>query len=196
MLSRGSARAAAVAAVVGLLFLSGCIFGPDDKGETPPRVPDYRSLTDKENVVHNLLESYEWCDIERYEELLHADYVWHNRADDVVEGKVPAAFYTRDQDIASTGNLFKARLGTHPDPAVAVKTLRLAISAASWLEVSEIEGVPCGDCWETTRPYEIMADTETMTLYATGLVKLTVVPVTDGGTKLYKLRRADDIHTD
>lgn len=186
-------RCALAAALAAASLLSGCIFGPEDKGETPPRVPEYRSLTDKENVVHNLLESYEWCNIERYEELLHADYVWHNRADDVIEGKVPTAFYTRDQDIASTGNLFKARLGTHPDSMVVVKRLKLKILSAPWQDVAELGGVPCGDCWETTRPYEIMVETPAMTIVATGLVRLVVVPVADGTAKLYKLRRADDL---
>lgn len=190
MRSAESARAAALAAA---FLLAGCIFGPDDGDKPKEPTPDFRPLTDKENVVHNLLESYEWADIEKYVDLMHADYVWRNRDDDIIEGKVPSEFYTREQDSASTHNLFKARLGTHPDPMVVAKTLRLAIHPAAWQEVAELFGDPCEDCWETARLYEIIVEMETKTLYATGTVKFVVVPVAEGGATHYKLRRADDL---
>jgi hypothetical protein len=195
MLSRGSARAAAVAAGVGLLFLSSCILGTDEDDKPKEPAPDYRDLTDKDNVIRNLLESYKWCDIEEYERLLHPDYVWFNQERHVVTGGLPE-YFTRDEDLASTGNLFKAKLGTHPDPLVKVNALNLVIQTGAWQRITEIDGSPCGDCWETTRLYEIAVVSPTTTLYANDYVKFVVVPVVEGGNTLYKLRRADDIHTD
>ncbi|RJR29747.1 MAG: hypothetical protein C4574_03120 [Candidatus Latescibacterota bacterium] len=195
MLSRGSARAAAVAAALGLFFLSGCILGTDEDDKPKEPTPDYRPLTDKDNVIHNLIESYKWCDIEEYEKLLHPDYVWRNQERDVVMGGLPE-YFTRDEDLASTGNLFKAKSGTHPDPLVIVNALNLVIQAGAWQGITEIDGSPCEDCWETTRLYEIAVVSPAMTLYADDYVKFVVVPVTEGGKTLYKIRRADDIHAD
>ena len=192
MLSRRCARAAAIAAAAGLCLFSGCIFGTDDDDKPKEPTPDYRALTDKDNVIHNLLESYTWCDIEEYERLLHPDYVWRNQERHVVMGELPE-YFTRDEDLSSTGNLFKAKLGTHPDPLVKVNALNLAIQTGAWQHITEIDGSPCEDCWETTRLYEIAVVSPTWTLYANDYVKFVVVPVMEGGNTLYKIRRADDI---
>ncbi len=142
------ARGAALFVAAGLFLFSGCIFGTDDESEPKEPVPDYRPLTDKENVIHNLVESYKWADIEEYTELLHPDYVWFNQPEDVILRGLPE-FYTREQDSAMTGGLFSAKLGTHEDPLAEIESLTLTISSGGWLDVTELNGDPCEDCWET-----------------------------------------------
>jgi hypothetical protein len=195
MFARVKLRGTGVFALAILLALSGCIFGPDDKDATPKEpTPDFRALTDKENVIHNLVESYRWADIEHYAELLHADYIWYNQDKDVQGGLPP--FYTRAEDIGMTSNMFMAKGGTHPDPTKKIERMKLEIADGEWQQLPEIGGEPCSDCWETTRPYmlEIVMDEGNMTLIATALVKFAVVPVAVGEETLYKIYGAHDLN--
>ncbi len=179
--------------LLSLLAVSGCILSPEEDPTPPDPTDNFKPLTDKENVMYNLVQSYKFTDIEKYQELLHPDYIWRNQETDVTEGKVPSEFYTRDQDIQGTLGLFKAKQGTHQDPSAVVDALELTIQPGSWQQITEVDGSPCEDCWETSRIYEINVVTPTKTYYGNDLVKFIVVSVTEGGKTLYKLRRGDDI---
>jgi hypothetical protein len=179
--------------LLSLLAVSGCILSPEKDPDPPDPTDNFKPLTTKENVLYNLVQSYKFADIEKYQELLHLDYIWRNQDSDIAAGKVPSEFFTRDQDIQGTHGLFKAFLGTHPDPSVEVDGIELTIQPGAWQEITEVDGSPCEDCWETSRIYEITVRTPTKTWYGNDLVKFIVVPVDQNGQKLYKLRRGDDI---
>lgn len=191
---RSRSLAALVFFAAASLF-SGCLFGPDDK-ETPDAPPDvvYKPLTDKNNVIDNLVTSYNDANIDEYTKLIHDDYIWCNQLEDVVMHGAEE-FVLRDEDLARTGNMFAARKGTHPDAQLHLAKLQLELYPGSWTQITEIGGVPCADCWTTTREYYLTLVTKSgdMTYNASDLVKLWVVSVMEGDTKLYKLRRVDDI---
>ncbi|MGD1048957.1 MAG: hypothetical protein ABR899_09460, partial [Candidatus Krumholzibacteriaceae bacterium] len=96
-------RAAAFAAAVTVLFVLGCLNSATEPKVTKPRYP---ATTNKDIVVSNLVLSYKDHNIDQYTKLLHLDYIWYNQNADVLRGA--PAFYTRDQDIAQTRNLFLA----------------------------------------------------------------------------------------
>jgi len=172
---------------------SGCILSPEDD-KIPPKVDDvYGDLTSKDHVITNLVKSYNEANIDEYTKIIHDDYIWYNQAKDVAGGA--EEFVLRDEDVASTGNLFQAKNGTYPDPSKLVDKLELKLYTGSWESISEFEGSPCEDCWQTTREYYITVQMNggDLTYIGNDLVKLTVVPVTVGDKKLYKLRRMDDI---
>jgi hypothetical protein len=172
----------------------GCLFGPD-KDKAPPPANDFKPLTDKENVIYNLVLSYDRADIAHYNELLHADYLWYMQPRDIM--MVHDTFWTRAQDLSATENLFQSTRGQNSDPQWNVTKLQLDIKSASWsLYPDSIPGCPypCTDCWQTTREYYVTVGTEGGdTFIANDLVLFVVVPVEAGGKTLYKLWRAEDI---
>ena len=187
-------RVAALALAACMVFAFGCIFGNDDDDNKPTPVPDFKALTDKENVIYNLVQSYAKADVAHYAELLHEDYTWYFNPSDVTMGGLDT-FWTRAQDLAATTNMFSAAKGQAADPDMNITTLELTIASASWAVVDSLDGNPCDDCWETTREYllTLVMHAGEETYISNGLVAFIVVPVDDGGTKLYKLRRTDDL---
>lgn len=185
-------RLAAFTVAATVLLVLGCSDNSTEPKITKPRYPE---ATTKDIVISNFLLSYKDHNIAEFEKLLHADYVWYNEAMDVLGHGLPAS-YTRDQDIAHTRNLF---LAANHDSSVAtnrwVDRLDLSIASAPWKQDSTLEGSPCEDCWETTREYYLVVELSggALTYIANDLVTLYVVPITENGTKLYYLRRADDI---
>ncbi len=170
----------------------GCILSPTEEPPKPHPSTNYKDLTNKEDVVTNLVQSYKDHNIDRFTELLHPDYLWYNQDADVANGA--KEFNTRDEDIAMTHNLFLAADHHNPNPDKQVDRLDLSITSAPWTQITELEGNPCEDCWQSTREYYITVELTggTTTLIGNDLVNLTVVPITKDGTKHYYLRRADD----
>lgn len=187
-------RATLLLPLLSILAASGCILSPGGGDEPPPPVVTYKPLTDKENLIYNLQQTYADCNISEYQKLLHQDYIWYNQAEDVQNGKDP--FYTRAQDVTYQQNMFAAKLGTYPDPTKAIDVLKLTIDAASWQELTDIGGVPCTDCWMTTRPYhlELHIPSQDLTYLGNDLIAFYVVAVTANNRKEYRIYRMDDIN--
>ncbi|HVO76500.1 MAG TPA: hypothetical protein VMT60_00810, partial [Candidatus Bathyarchaeia archaeon] len=103
-------------------------------------------------------------------------------------------FNTRDQDIALTNGLFLAADHRSPDPNKQVDRLDVSLAFAPWTQITELEGSPCEDCWQSTREYYITVELTggTTTYIGNDLVTMTVVPITKSGVKHYYLRRMDD----
>ena len=192
-MKRSFMRRIVVAAALGcLLFAAAC---SDSDPVSPKTEAKFKQLTDKENLIYNLMQSYKYCNIEEYTKLLHTDYIWTNQEQDVIQLGMPV-FYSRDTDIEKTGNMFKAKLGVHPDPSMKLDRLNLTIiSAGSWQQVAEFGGEPCEDCWETTRNYslELHFTASDMFLISYDLVRFTVAGVQANGRTEYRILRADDI---
>ena len=47
-----------VLAVFALIGYSGCILSPDEEAPVTPPAATYKSLTDKENIIYNLVQCY------------------------------------------------------------------------------------------------------------------------------------------
>ena len=195
-MSRSNMRMALwIVTVLVLAVQFGCILSPD-KGPCdncgPPDTNQFRPLTDKENVIYNLVLSYKVADIQRYDDLLHPDFVWHNQKDPASPNLEEQ--WSRPEDFRRTSNMFKATRRAYSDPDLNLDRLELDIKAAAWEPVDSVGGAPCTDCWQTTREYYITAVTEGGDTYiGNDLSLFIVVPVDKDGTKIYQLWRQDDM---
>jgi hypothetical protein len=182
----------ALALVLVSILAAGCIFGPEEEKVERDK-PQWKPLTDTENVLYNLALAHNTADIDCFLALLHPDYAFYLDARDVE--KLGKGCYTRGEDSAMTARMFLAAKGQHPDPLKNITRLELKISDGTWTPVAELNGNPCDDCWETMREYHLMLEMQggAMTLYADQTMMFTVVPVVQGDTKIYQLLRCDDI---
>ena len=182
--------------VCALAFSNGCIFSPET-GPVGPTLPpaESKDLTQKEDPIFNLILAYNNADIAQYEKLLHPQYTFYNQDKDVLTGM--DKFRTREWDMSSTRNMFLATRGQCPEPTLNLDVLKLEMGDGSWMMADTVPGLPtpCVDCWTTMRRY-------TVSLMLTGgingwngddVVQIIVVPVDEGGKRLYKIYRMDDI---
>jgi hypothetical protein len=188
MKSRTVRRIAAPLALAAVaLLVLGCSDDATQPNVTPK--PRYPEATTKEIVISNFLKSYEDRNIEQFAKLLHPDYIWYNQP-----GLTPE-FYTRSEDIEKTGNMFSAALHTYPNSALWLDKLELKLNDGVWTQIVEYDGSACDDCWETTRDYyiELYLPNAAMTLLHDDLVRFVVVPAEEGGPKVYRIIRCDDL---
>ena len=181
--------------VFSMVGVAGCILTPEVVPPEEKPKPTYKDLTHVEDVVTNLVQCYKEHNINRYKELLHDQYEWHNQDLDVQSGAVEKEFNTRDEEIATHTKFFQAAEHQYPDPLKNIDRLELNIADAPWIQIIEFENEPCEDCWTTTRIYDITVEFAggASTLMGNDLVLLTVVPIKKNETTYYRLRRADDI---
>jgi len=179
--------------VFSMVGVAGCILTPEVVPPEEKPKPTYKDLTHVEDVVTNLVQCYKEHNINRYKELLHDQYEWHNQDLDVQGGM--DEFNTRDEEITTHTKFFQAAEHQYPVPSMNIDRLELNIAYAPWIQIVEFEGEPCADCWETQRLYDITVEFAggTSTLMGNDNVKLTVVPIQKDGTTYYRLRRADDM---
>jgi hypothetical protein len=187
-------KCASILTIIAMFIgLAGCILNPKDD-KVPPSKPTYvyLDLTHKDDPIKNLVTAYKEHNVAPIEKLLHSLYIWRNQDLDVQNHNLPES-YSRSEEITSTTNMFLAA-DKRSEPDKYIDKLELIIEDGSWLDVSEFQGQPCDDCWETTREYLITVVMEggNTTLQGNDLVVFTIVPVTEGGKKLYKIGRADD----
>jgi hypothetical protein len=184
---------------------AGCLTDPEKK-ETPTEEPaQFRDLTSREDVIYNLLLSYQEKNISQYSRLLledddsyngsdyQAGYYWYNQP----ESEGLDEYMLRDADIASTNNLFLAAMGTpsesqHPE----IYRLSLMISEGTWSQVTELFGQTCEDCWFTEREYEIRLDLGEDAVMGLNNIQLYIVPVDEGDVKIYKIAVAKDVRSE
>ncbi len=176
-------------AVFALAGYSGCILSPDEEVPQPKPKPSYKPLTEKENIIFNLVQCYKEHNIDRYDELLHPNYVWYNQFGSTPEHS------DRAQDVYLTGRMFLAADSKHPNPDIWLEKLDLLIYNGVWTQVLEFENAPCDDCWETTRGYEITARLNggATTYVGYDTVRFIVMGVDKNNQRIYQIRRADDI---
>lgn len=113
--------------------------------EAPPAT--WPEMTTEEEAVEALLLCYQNPRLaevmSRYEGLLHSEYFFELAPDDVMVGE--SKFILRAEDIASTEWIFENQTG-----------LTLSFSGTGgWNDCTEINGLACDGCRETTRSYYI-----------------------------------------
>ena len=172
-------------AVFALIGYSGCILSPDEEVPQPQPKPTYRALTDKENIIYNLMQCYKEHNLLRYDELLDPLFVWHNQDDTVNE---------RAKDIEQTGKMFDAAEGKYSDPALWLDKLELTIYNNPWEQVLIVDNVDCADCWETTRNYYITAVISggATTYIGDAQARFIAVGADVGGQRIYRLKHIYD----
>jgi hypothetical protein len=188
MKSASGMRVATVASIAASLLVLGCSEDPAKPKVAPPRYPE---TTSPEILIDNLLLSYQDRDIGQFEKLLHPDYVWFNQW-----GVSPESL-TRAEDIAITRNMFLAVQHSHPNKNLWLDQLKLELEPPKpWNAVTDIGGVPCAGCYETTRIYLVTAMTAggDITYLPTDFIQIFVAPVQANGTTVYRIIRMDDIH--
>ncbi len=167
---------------------------------TGEEAAEYRALTSQENLIYNLVLSYDELNITEYSKLLLStadgeygqEYHWFNQKQDTIV--LGEAYYARDEDISRTNNLFQAAKGTpteldHP----VIDKLGLEIFSGQWVPVDSLWGEPCDDCWETERDYYIRIKVGSDDIYGDDQVKFVVVPIMVGEVKEYRIAKALDI---
>ncbi len=185
-----------------LIPIAGC----EDSSPSKP-APDtvtFGDLTEKEHIIINLELSYEELNFDQFSRLLLSEgdtyngstyangYYWYNQPGTVgSEEYIPLS-----DELARTYNMFRAAQGdpvkdNHP----VIYRLTLSLTDGAWTPVEELWSEPCEDCWYTERGYELFLDLEWTDVQALDNVQLYIVPVDEGGTKIYKIAVARDVTT-
>jgi hypothetical protein len=99
---KSSLRTACLLAVAAIV-LKGCIFNPS-KDDPGIGTGDYKAPTSPENLIANLIESYDRKEIEEYAKLLAPEFIFKFQPADL--DLIEDEFWTRDQDSTGTAGLF------------------------------------------------------------------------------------------
>ena len=197
---RLNGKAYACIVLVAAVFLAaGC--SDDGNPVTPEEEPaEFRALTTPENLIYNLVLSYEALNIVEYSRLLlntddgdyGQEYYWFNQPEDV--GGLGEEFYTRDGEIARTGNLFQAAKGAPVKPEhPVIDSYELNINPGTWTPTDSLWGEPCEDCWTTKRRYYIKIVVGADRIFGDDLVGFYVVPIEEGDVTTYRVAIAMDM---
>ena len=203
MWKRISRHAATWISIVILLYSSGCILSPQEDPAPPDKDPvEFMDLTEKEHVIVNMLLCHQEKNITEFSKLLlkaddtyngstYADgYYFYNQEGDA---GLPV-FNLRDEDIRLVNNLFLAAKGTpFKEDHQVIDRLTLTLTEGSWSPVTEIFSEPCEDCWFTQREYVIKLFYGENSIEGWHNVQYYIVPVDEGGTKIYKIAVAKDV---
>ena len=172
----GTAMRAAllVLAISITICVNGC---SDETGGPAGEKSPYRDLTDKESCVTNLIVSHILKNIERYAELLSADYQWHGAKWGLYSD--PLGSLDRAEDIDLTSWIFQN-----------TAAIELDISESEWISIEEIEGLPCAGCWETQRYYTFTTQDalDGAIEHAEHYVRIVVMAVEADGEDEYRIR--------
>ena len=196
-------RTAAWLSIGMLLYAYGCILSPEEDPAPPDREPVvFMDLTEKEHVIINLELSYQEQNHEEFSKLLlrpedtyngstYANgYYWYNQP-----GAVGTEEYIlRDDELTRTSNMFMAAEGQPvKDDHPVIYKLTLALTDASWSPITELWEQPCEDCWYTEREYNLYLEMGEIDLQGLDNVQFYIVPVDEGGKKIYKIALAKDV---
>jgi hypothetical protein len=199
-----SRRTATWISIVILSYSVGCILSPQEDPAPPSSDPiEFKDLTEKEDVITNMLLSYQAKDYEPYMQLLlrpedtyngstYANgYYWYNQ---------PGAVGTElsillGADLERTFNMFRAAEGDPVDKEnhPVIYRLTLTLTEGSWSPITELWGEPCEDCWYTERQYDIFLEAGQTDYHGFDNVQFYIVPVDEDGKKIYKIAVAKDV---
>ena len=98
----------AIFMAVTVTFLHGCLFKPD-KVDPVENKGDYKELTSPENVLNNLIVSYQRREIEPYAKLLSRDYIFKFQPGDEPRD-LDRGYWTFEEDSTGTNGLFSTPL--------------------------------------------------------------------------------------
>jgi len=187
--------AAALAAIVALLAVSGCILDPKEAVEDNPG-PEvtWPDRTAKDDIIEVITKVYKYRNIEKYKELLLENdeesdvfpegYIWRNQPTDYDDyGET----YTYDQDVRGTGGILEHAISMD-------FALYFIGTEDEWRRFPEFRNEPCNDCWETVNlfyNFDIEFD-DGQHYMGDDKVQLIIGPDRDGSGK-YVIYQATDL---
>ncbi len=145
---------------ISILAFNSCILDPKEK-EAPPGTPvsPYKPLDEeRDNVLFNLVKSYKETNIDRYDELLDVDFIFHFSAADFRDGHVTAENWDRTAEIGSAGNMFDPLYEGSREPVSNIDlTLIYAAGDDRWIQVTpeDQEKYPDETWYEKTVRYNL-----------------------------------------
>jgi hypothetical protein len=200
MLRHPGKTALLVAVTIILSYSFGCILSPEEEIRPDPKPPaEFKDLTTPENLIHNLVLSYQDLNIIEYTKLLlktddgsyGKGYYWYFQEADVIAGE---EYLDGETDITRTGNLFLAAKATPAKPEhPIIDRYGLEIAAGTWQAVDSLWGEPCEDCWYTSRGYYVYIEYGGDRIYGDDQIKFYVVPVQEGDVTTYRIATAFDV---
>jgi len=126
--------------------LNSCILDPkEDKPGDPPPVP-YKDLTQRDDVLFNLQKAYNERNLDRYDELLDADFVFFFSNTDYPE-TVPYDQWGRAAELGANRNMFDPTFSRPPLEPVSDIDLQLTYAPGEdkWVEVTPPDPVKYPD---------------------------------------------------
>jgi hypothetical protein len=188
---------AGISLLAAALFVYGCSDNSSPSG-TVEEEAEFRALTSPENLIYNLVLSYQELNITEYSKLLlnstdgyGHEYIFILQPGDVLPGE---EWLGRATDITRTNNMFLAAKGTPAKPEhPMIDELSLDIDPAVWSAIDSLWGEPCSDCWTTSRDYEIKIKVGEDEIRGIGEVDFYIVPVQVGDVTEYRIAFAIDV---
>ena len=190
---RRSIVAIAVLAII-IPALNSCIFDAQ-KSEVPPIKKNdgvYRSLEQRDDVLHNLELAYNQRKIGPYEELLDQDFVFHFSPADISNNNVSVSNWDRPAELAATANMFDRNYSPpNRDPISSIDLdIQFADSADNWNPVQPDPVKYPGETWYVQNVdyfLQVKAGQWTYTSGNTIKASFTVRPVDVNGKTIWRI---------
>jgi hypothetical protein len=156
--------------IVALALVCAALAGCDDDPKRPrvTRIdPNYKDLTEKWHVLHNLRQSYNDRKLPEFEKLLDADnFTFFFYEGDVGTGGVPEQWGFTEERTA-TQNMFSGDGGIKDDPILSIKLFLFDIETVEWREFDPGDDFPGETLYQTIVVYDFRIDTTNDTSYIT-----------------------------
>lgn len=145
-------------------------------GDVASAIEEFGDLSEKEHCISNLMLSYTKRDIEKFSELLHADYHYYGFDNTIVRNA--------QEEREKTELLFSKYI-----------LLSIDIDPGSWTETTEISGTPCVNCWESTRKYTITGQSseDEDVLSGSGYTRFVIAQDEEDGKPKYRILAIFDL---
>jgi hypothetical protein len=145
-------------------------------GDAASAIEEFGDLSEKEHCISNLMLSYTKRDIEKFSELLHADYKYYGFGNTIE--------WNAQEEREKTAMLFTNAI-----------VLSIEIELDSWTKTHEIFGSPCVNCWESTRKYALIGQTseDANVISGTGYTKFIVTQDEENGKSKYRILAIIDL---
>ncbi len=156
---------AAVILAFGFVSFSSCILDPKETPEDKKNPPvAYKPLDadgPRDNVLFNLRKAYVERNIEKYNQLLDAGFVFHFSQADFKDGKVTVEQWDRASEISSTTNIFNRNFSKPGVDPISKIDLNLTYTEGddSWNQVTpeDQQAYPNETWYEKTVRYDLVA---------------------------------------
>ncbi len=123
--------------LLAVLTGSGCLFSPDNDTQPPPPPPVIPFPDSEDQLIANFKTAYTSMNIDNYRPVLHPDYLFILRAEDVPPGGSDR--FTYAEELAVTENMFSGlpieRPGDTTVPAISSISIAVLNRLGIWIDV-------------------------------------------------------------
>ena len=169
--------------------LPACFLDPE---QTPPPedkpAEQFKDLTEQNDVLFNLRESYDQRNGDEYDRLVDDDFVFFFSDGDVATGNYPAQ-WSRETDVPATRGLFRDAINVD---------LTLQLDQVSWISFEPDQDLYPGETWWTTSvQYDFNMrfgrDPDTTWISTGASAQFTIRQVEKNGKMIWRLVRWRDL---